>query len=80
MPIFSKFGKVLKSHRLLRQYVWLALLPYTFATLHTNYYFLNQTEKLWKVHASRLNAGYSSPHLALLPTPRIPSTPLSNCR
>lgn len=54
-PVFSKFGRFLKTHRLLRQYLWLAIFPYAFATLYTNSYFSNQTEALWAVHAKRLN-------------------------
>jgi len=56
LPFLAKFGKFFKTHRLLRQYIWVAILPYTLAYSYNNYFFLNQTEKLWQIHASRLNA------------------------
>ena len=55
LPVLSKFGRFLKTHRLLRQYLWLAILPYTLATLYTNNSCSNQTELLWAIHAERLN-------------------------
>ena len=48
---------MLKTHRLFRQYLALAFLPYLFAVGYTNHYFLNQTDKLWRIHANRLNKG-----------------------
>ena len=32
IPVLSRFGRFLKTHRLLRQYLWLGILPYFFAT------------------------------------------------
>lgn len=58
LPILSKFGRVLKTHRLLRHYVWAWLLPNYLAWDVTNWYFLNQTEVLWSVHAERMNNQY----------------------
>jgi hypothetical protein len=58
LPVFSKFGRFLKTHRLLRQYLCLALLPYTLAHIWTNYSWTNQTELLWAIHANRLNNKY----------------------
>lgn len=49
----------MKTHRLLRQYFWLAVLPYTFATYLANEQFVNQAERLWGIHANRLNNKYS---------------------
>lgn len=69
MPIFSQFGKFMKTHRLLRQYVWLAFFPYFFATAYTNNFFLNQTERLWQTHANRLNRGYTCLYCRILTDP-----------
>ena len=71
VPIFSRFGKFLNTHRLLRQYLWIAIFPYVFATFYTNHWFSNQIEALWAVHAKRLNDRYSRPHLgsSLIPSP-----------
>jgi hypothetical protein len=55
IPVLSKFGAFLKTHRLFRQYLWLAVLPYTFATLEANSIFAHQAERLWSIHANRLN-------------------------
>lgn len=74
LPIFSKFGKFLKTHRLLRQYLWLAFFPYVFATLYTNYWVSDQAESLWAVHAQRLNNKYSLPHQESSPTQLHPNT------
>jgi len=54
-PIFSKFGRFFKTHRILRQYIWLGVVPFIVGNFYTNYFFLNQTEKLWGIHAERLN-------------------------
>ena len=50
-PVLSKYGKVFKTHRLFRQYVWVLILPYVLGFAENKYYFLNQVEKLWMVHA-----------------------------
>lgn len=80
LPVLSKFGRFLKTHRLLRQYLWLALLPYTFATLYTNNFFSNQTELLWAIHAERLNHKYPPRHSGSSPTPSPLSTRANCCR
>ena len=54
LPFFSKFC-MLKTHRLFRQYLALAFLPYLLSVSYTNYFFLYQTERLWATHATRLN-------------------------
>ena len=54
IPVLSKFGASLKTHRLWRQYFWLAVLPYTIATFLANSDLANQAERLWSIHANRL--------------------------
>jgi hypothetical protein len=66
----------LKTHRLLRQYFWLAVLPYTIATYLANNTFENQAERLWGIHANRLNNRYFFWNLEsflILMTRNIPS-------
>jgi len=58
LPIFSRFGRFLKTHRLFRQYMCLLFLPIIYLEYKTNATYINQTEKLWMVHASRMNAKY----------------------
>jgi hypothetical protein len=80
LPVLSRFGKFLKTHRLLRQYLWIGILPYVFATVYTNSWFSNQTEALWAVHAKRLNEKYSFPDKGSFLIPWPPSTRGSCCR
>ena len=80
IPVLSRFGRFLKTHRLLRQYLWLGVLPYFFATLYTNSYFSNQTQALWAIHARRLNERYSLSHSESSLILSLPNTRAKYCR
>jgi len=55
LPFLSKFGRVLKTHRLFRHYLYLAVVPTVCAHVYTNWKFFGQAQHLWSVHAERLN-------------------------
>ena len=55
MPLFSQYGRVLKTHRLARQYLWLLIAPHAVTDFMVRSKYSNHVDVLWAVHASRMN-------------------------
>ena len=53
--LLSQYGRVLKTHRVFRQYIWLAVGPYLLSSLFLHYKYAPHVEALWTIHSNRLN-------------------------
>ena len=64
-PVFSRYGAVLKTHRLFRQYVWALALPQLWNEYSTRSHFVGPVETMWNVHANRMNRGLENEPLEI---------------
>lgn len=60
LPVLSKYGKYLKTHRVFRQYIWAWLLPTTLLWTWADFEHIDNVEQLWKVHARRMQKQYQT--------------------
>lgn len=57
LPILSQYGRFLKSHRILRHYIWAAILPTTLFLGLVNLKHFDSFHQLWAIHAKRMQQG-----------------------
>jgi len=74
-PIFSQYGRVAKTHRVFRQYLWSLIGPLFLAQYLTRTKFIDTINLQWAVHANRMRRGLLSD-----PQGTIPPTDLSRKR
>ncbi len=60
LPLFKEYGAFFRTHRLLRQYLYAGVLPYSLLTAHTYLAMDTHTRVLWNVHANRVRQGLGS--------------------
>lgn len=55
LPIFKQYGRFFGTHRVFRHYLYTAILPITLAYYQANNIVVGNVNRLWAIHARRLN-------------------------
>ena len=59
LPFLSQYGRIFKTHRLFRHYVYALVLPTTLFCSLVDMQHIDNVEKLWSIHARRMQRKYA---------------------